>query len=341
MEFRCQHCGHRIVLDAPPAAPEIECPSCGVATKLPQPRPNASAGRRPPPGENLPRPNPRRLQRIFEPIPRPFAYLVGAALVLVVLAPFWLYLLKERFERRPPVLSDDAISIPVPSPTDTNSSLPILERPRAESASTIDEFHGIRLHANLEELRRRYNLRLQNTRGMTPEIYEASRFGDVDNVTVHFYSNSLKEFWVQTRERRVVPDEIEKELREQFGEPKERTVRSGGPSDAALGLSLPGATSTTATAGGREKKLAGFPYRVDLTWADDESQADATIYYTSTEPASCSSVLTMHTSAAQWLENNRAQIGSVAAAAPSSPTNTLDQTNQAPAPAGPPKKLFP
>jgi hypothetical protein len=204
---------------------------------------------------------------------------------------------------------------------------------------SIDEFHGIQLQADIESLQRHYNLHLQNTRGMTPEIYEASRVGDIDGVTMHFYSNSLKEFWVDLHERHTMPDEIEKELRAQFGDPKERTVRTGGQTESGLGLSLQPA-GAPATGNDRQKKLAGFPYRVDLTWADDESQAEAAIHYTSTDPASCSSLLAMHISAAHWLENNRAQIGSVVTPVPSL-TNTLDQTNATPTPEERPKRLFP
>ena len=185
--------------------------------------------------------------------------------MLVVLSPFWVYLLKERFERRPPVLSDDAISIPVPASTETGPPPPVLEEPHPESTSAIDEFHGIRLNASLEGLQRRYNLRLQNTRGMIPEIYEATRVGGIENVTMHFYSNLLKEFWVDLHERRVVPEQIEKELREQFGEPKERDLRSGGSSDGGLGLGLPGPAGADRAGPDRVKKLGGFPYRVELT----------------------------------------------------------------------------
>jgi len=203
----------------------------------------------------------------------------------------------------------------------------------------IDEFHGIRLNATLAGLQHRYNLRLQNTRGMVPEIYEATRVGDVENAMLHFYNNSLKEFWVDMHERRMVPDHIEKELQAQFGEPKERGVRSGGQNDAGLGLKLPSAEGATQPGTGREKKLAGFPYRMDVAWADDETRTEATIYYTSTESATCSSLLTIHVSATHWLDSNRPGIGSVASASPS--TNTLDQSNGLPAPAEAPKRLFP
>ena len=135
MEFRCQHCGHRIVLNAPPGAHEVECPSCGVSVKLPHPPPGAPDSHLTALDEGPPT-SQRMLRRIFEPIPRPLAYLVGAALVLVVLAPFWVYLLKERFDRQPPVfhsalpLESASSRNPKKTVTDTN---PTKSKARANS----------------------------------------------------------------------------------------------------------------------------------------------------------------------------------------------------------------
>ncbi len=342
MEFRCQHCGQRIVLTSLPATPEVGCPACGLLTWVPRPPVNSTTHRRanqenrPPPSSQR-----RRLRRIFEPIPRPFAYLVGASLVLIVLAPFWIYLIKERLDRHPPLLSDDAISIPVPTATETTPPPPAIEEPRAEVTNAIDEFLGIRLDANLEQLQRQFTLRLQNTRGMVPEIYEATQAGDVASVTMHFYNNLLKEFWVDTRERRVTPDRIERELQETFGEPKDRGLKADKPGNESLGLGLFTTAGGIKAGADREKKLAAFPYRVDVSWSDDQTHAEASIYYTSEKPELCTSLLTMHISAAQWLNNNRPQLGSVATTSPAAPTNTLDQTNEPPAPPPPPHRLFP
>jgi hypothetical protein len=341
MEFRCQHCRHRVVLTAPPATPEVECPACGLLTKVPHPPTDSAVHHHANPEDHVPPSTQRRrLRRIFEPIPRPFAYLVGASLVLAVLAPFWIYLLKERLDRRRPVLSDDAISIPVPAATETSPPPPTIEVSRPDLTNGIDEFLGIRLDDTLEQLQRRFALRLQNTRGMIPEIYEAARAGEVDYVTMHFYNNLLKEFWVDTRERRSTPDRIERDLREQFGEPRDRALKSGKPGNDGLGLGLFTADGIK-TGVDREKRLAAFPYRVDISWSDDQSRAEASIYYTSEKPELCTSLLTMHITAAQWLNNNRPQLGPVATASPAASTNALSQTNEAPVPAEPPKRLFP
>ena len=281
------------------------------------------------------------LRRALDPIPRPLAYLVGAVAILLLLSPFWILWVKDVLEHERPLVTDGTGSTPLPSSTDTSTPSPVLGEPDATSANTLDEFHGIHLDTSLEELEHRYSARLQNTRGMVPEIYAASRAGDIENVTMHFYNNLLKEFWVDIHERRVVPDQIEKELRERYGEPKERTARSGGPSGPGLGLSLPNAVDAAKATTDREKKLAGFPYQVDLIWADDQTQTDATIYYTTTEPATCSSLLRVHISAAHWLDTNRPQIGLATTSSSLLVTNILDQTPDTSAPAEPPKRLFP
>ena len=268
-------------------------------------------------------------------------YLVGTSLALLVLAPFWIYLLKERLDRHPPILSDDAVSIPVPAATETTPPPPAIEEPRADLTNVIDEFLGVRLDANLGQLQQRFTLRLQNTRGMVPEIYEATQAGAADSVTMHFYNNLLKEFWIDTRERRVMPDRIERELREKFGEPKDRALNSGNSGDETLGLGLFTAADGIKTGADRQKRLAAFPYRVDVSWSDDQTRADASIYYSSEKPELCTSLLTIHISAAQWLNNNRPQLGPAATSSPTATTNTLDQTNEAPAPVEPPKHLFP
>jgi len=341
MEFRCQHCRQRIVLTTLPATHEVECPNCRLLTHLPEPPPNEPSRHRSHPGANAPRSSKRRLRRIFDPIPRPFVYLVGAALALFVLAPFWLYLVKERLDNPRPVLSDDAMSIPVPTATETTLPPPVVEQPRAEPGNAIDEFLGIRLNASPEQLQQRFLLRLQNTRGMVPEIYEATSVGEIDSSTMHFYNNLLKEFWIDMRERHVTPDRIERELRERFGKPKERVLQPGGHRDEALGPGLPATVAGVKSGTDRQKRFARFPYRVDVSWSDDETHTEAKIYYTSIKPQICVSLLTVHMSAAQWLNDNHPQLAPMATASPAAATNTLGQTNEAPAPADPPKRLFP
>jgi hypothetical protein len=329
MELRCNNCGERIHLDAAKTGQEIACPKCGVTLVLPSLRAPSSEGE--------PRPTQQTLKRIFEPIPRPVAYLAGVVLILIILSPFWIYLLQDRFERRTIVLSPDVGTNGIPEvPAGTNVTGPVLDVPASDSAVTLHQYRGVRLDAAREDLQRRFSLRLQNTRGMVPEIYEASKIGDIDQLTAHFYNNSLKEFFLWMRPQRAAPDAVEKELREEFGTPKEFSEQTNTTGAATIG-GLPG---TLGVAGARdeiESRLAGFPHRRYLAWEDAQDRVDATIYYSSLNPAQCVSMLVVHVSAAQWLEANRARLGAVAPP----PTNLLERTNTPAPEVEPPKRLFP
>jgi len=52
-------------------------------------------------------------------------------------------------------------------------------------------------------------------------------------------------------------------------------------------LALSGTAGVIKAGSSREKKLAGFPYRVEDHVGDDETLTEATIYYTSPTPTTC------------------------------------------------------
>lgn len=283
-----------------------------------------------------PQPARRTLRRIFEPIPRPAAYAAGLVLALAILAPFWLYVLQDSFQRRPILLSEDVESLPVPPALETNVATPVLDEYRQPSGIYLDQYRAIRLNASREEFQRGFSLRLLNTRGMAPEIYEATRAGEIEKVTMHFYNNALKEFWVVLAEKKATPEDLEKELRAEFGEPRQVADSSAGPGASGLGVGLAGPGALAKTPDEIEQKLAGFPFRRDLTWSDDKTRVRATIYHTSRDPAQCVSVVQVHVSAAAWLEQNLARVGSVVMP----PAGLLEQTGT-PEVVEPPKRLFP
>jgi hypothetical protein len=126
MEFRCQLCGHLIVLNGPPIARELPCPSCGAMASWPPPPTQAAGTHRPPVAENRPRSRRRMLRRALDPIPRPLAYLVGAVAILLLLSPFWILWLKDALEHERPLVTDGAGSTPLPSSTDTSTPSPVL-----------------------------------------------------------------------------------------------------------------------------------------------------------------------------------------------------------------------
>ena len=330
MELRCKNCGARIHLDATKTGQEIACPKCGVTMVLPSQRAPASGGE--------PRPTQQTLKRIFEPIPRPVAYVAGVVLILVILSPFWIYLLKDRFERRTIMLSPDVGTNNIPElPAGTNITGPVLDMPANESAVTLHQYRGVRLDAAREDLQRRFGLRLQNTRGMVPEIYAANKIGDIEQLTAHFYNNSLKEFFLWMRPQRAAPDAAEKELREEFGTPKEVSEQTNMTASATFSGGLPGVLGVPGGRDALESRLAGFPHRRYLAWEDARDRVDATIYYSSTDPAQCMSMLAVHVSAAQWLDTNRSRLDTVVPP----PSNLLEHTDTPAPEAGPPKRLFP
>jgi hypothetical protein len=221
--------------------------------------------------------------------------------------------------------------------TATNPPEPVLEVPHGAASVALDQYRGVRLDAAREDVQRRFGVRLQNTRGMVPQIYEAKKMGDIEQLTAHFYDDLLKEFFVVMRQQRTPPDAIEKELREEFGEPKERTEPPAEPGGVGLGGGLAGALGATGAREQPEAKPASFPHRRYLAWDDGRSRVDATIHYNSPDPAACTSLLAVHVSAAKWLNANRSRLGAVVPP----PTNLVEQTNAPVAEFEPPKRLFP
>jgi DNA-directed RNA polymerase subunit RPC12/RpoP len=326
MEFRCHNCGHRTQLDKAKTGQEFACPSCGVTIVVPH---------RDVEGPE-PRPTERTLRRVFEPIPRPVAYLVGTALVVVLISPFWVWWLRERLDRSRIVLSDDVVALPPPvAVTNELPAPPVLNEVPPELTTTLDQFRGVRLDAAREDVQRRFGLRLQNTRGMMPEIYEATRSGGIELLTAHFYGNLLKEFTITLPEERTPPDFIQQQLETLYGMPAARSDTQRAQRPPSLGLGLPNALGVAKPASELDAKLAGFSYQRALTWSDAQDRVEATIYYSSTNFAECTSMLAVHISAAGWLESNRPQMQVVAPVAPVVPAP------ETPVEADTPKRLFP
>jgi DNA-directed RNA polymerase subunit RPC12/RpoP len=337
MELRCHNCGERIHVDAAKTGQEIECPKCGVTMVLPAQHVVRPGRYGPATGEGEARPTQRTMKRIFDPIPRPAAYLAGVVFILVILSPFWIYLFQERFERRRILLSPDVSTNGIPQiTTETNVDEPVLEVARNEPTVALDQYRGVRLDAAREDLQRRFSLRLQNTRGMVPEIYEASKVGDIEQMTAHFYNNALKEFFLLMRQQRAIPDAIEKELRDELGEPKERSEQTNTTATAAIGTGLSGTLGVPGSRDETGSKLAGLSHQRYLAWNNERNRIDATIYYSSPDPAQCTSMLAVHVSATQWLDANRSRLSAVVP-----PPDLLERSNAARPEAEPPKRLFP
>jgi len=294
MEIRCHHCGKDFALPANYAGAEARCPACGVMSLL---RRGAVRPEVPPTANMRPHiPSDRSLRRIFEPLPRGFVYVIGAVIVVAILAPFWLVLISDRVSERPPLISADADNLPPPLPPSTPSPTPgkteIITLP-----ATFDQYQSVRLDAPRDALDRRFVLHLKNTRGMTPEIYESSPGPDVQRLTAAFYGNALKEFTLVFPRRSVTVNEVLQELRRELGEPRDWS-ETRGRERGGFGLAL----------GGGGDEWERYPYRRQFSWFDNESRLDATIHYTATDPQECVSVLVVQVAATRWLAANQAVV---------------------------------
>lgn len=303
MELRCQNCGERIVAHPKGNEQEVVCPACGV-TMLVRPTTNAPKPRRVRFNlDAVPRPTEKTWRRVFEPIPKPALYIAGSLVALVLLSPFWVYLIQERYTRNPIFLSEDTTNIVRSASSTTNATTPVFDA-NAPAPIMLDQFRGVRLETGREELQRRFNLRLQNTRGMEPEIYEANRSGDIERITAYFYSGVLKEAALVLREQRGAPDIAQKELVEQFGPTSAQTDgpnRSAGSSSGLTAPSLAGGDTTDELM----RKINAYPFRRDLLWINDRFRVQATVYYTSVDPAQGTVLLSVNLSAAAWLRLNQ------------------------------------
>jgi len=306
MDIRCQNCGERLALPSrktSDATVEVTCHSCGVSMAVHLTHPVKAPSKSVVTDEE--RPSGQTWRRVFEPVPRMVMYLAGCVLAMMLLSPFWIPFVMERFGRNPIILSEDTAGMDLPSKGQTNAANPIMSAPE-KNATTLDQYHNVRLEAARDDVEHLFNLRLQNTRGMEPEIYVASRSGDLERLTAYFYGGLLKEAFLVGREQRVTPDFIQKDLIEQFGAPSEQTELTGAISSvSASGLNTP-ALAGRDSGDELARKLAAFPFHRNMVWTDTQYRVEATIHYQSAETAENRSILALRLIAATWLKGRQA-----------------------------------
>ena len=322
-DWRCQQCGRPLLAaDGAPGQPGV-CPACGALVAPPAAGIHAWRPRR---LESNHAKAQRGLRRIFEPIPRPATYLAGAVLAGLLLSPFIAYMFHSSYERGPTILSDDSALLTVPPPATQDVPHEAVLVSPLPSGFPLDRLRGLQLNATRDEVQGVINLRLLNMRGMQPEIYEATKAGDIEQLTAHFYSGQLKEFRLVFQEKRAAPADVEAELVELFGEPRERADRPSAPA-GGFGLPRPAAAAW-------DQKLESFPQQRLLRWTDGENQVEATIYSAGENTARPTTLLVVHVTAARWLAAHGRQLGQVSVP----PTNSLgDAVTTRPRPA----RLFP
>jgi hypothetical protein len=155
-------------------------------------------------------------------------------------------------------------------------------------------------------LERRFNLRLQNTRGMVPEIYVAERAGNIEQLTAFFYGTVLREFSLVTPQHRTTPEGAQRKLINEFGEPQQVQDLANTAGDSEVGL--PRLTG----ADGIARKLAGFPFRRELAWADEQNRINATIYYNAADANPQVAMISVRVTAVAWLNANQSGLTAVA-----------------------------
>ncbi len=280
MEVRCQNCDARLSVPSVGPTKKTRCPHCGTmilihSATLPTAEEDA---------KHAEKRDRAASRRVFEPIPRAAAYAGGLLLILLILSPFWASGVLDFFQHNH-VFFGDALQ-------PTNSL--------AASGRDLTLFGGVRLDSRREELEKSFNLILQNTRGIRPEIYEGKNAGDVLLINADFYDGVLKETTLIMRARPVLPEVIEQELIQNFGEPQTRTDETSGT--GRLGLnSLHIGSSQDDLAG----KLASFPRRRALLWMDGKVRVDALIYFNDSAPSPVSAMLQIHLAATEWLQANQ------------------------------------
>jgi len=299
MEVRCHHCEHRFVPVT--AAAEVRCPRCGVM--LLRHRASAAAGA--PPHQ----PSRREMRRIFSPVPNTALYAAGLVLVAAILAPFWLGELGQASRGRRFVISEDAPDTR-PAWALTNSlAAPAPSAAQEATVTPLDQFEGIQLGVSRESLERRFTFYRTNTRGMVPEIYEARDARGIERLTAYFYQNELREFVAVLPARVSTPDEWFRQLRVQYGE----------PADWSQGETTPEAAGVPGVEAGRYERFGLYRY---FAWSDSEHRLEATIYFTSTDPVTCESVLVVR----GRMREPAGALLPVATSEETSPTNSAPQT---------------
>ena len=285
MEVRCQNCDARLSVPSVGPTKKTRCPHCGAMMLIPPAVP-------PPPthNESTEKEDRRVYRRVFEPIPRMAAYAGGLLLILIVLSPFWASSVMDFFQRKTVYSLDNVAQ---PSVVTTNGMA---------GARELTAFGGVQLDIRRDDLERPFNLKIQNTRGMNPEIYAGHNAGNVEFILADFYDGILKEATLVMHGRAVAPEVIQQELIEQFGEPQTRTDENGGPGYLGLnGLRLDAGRDDVAG------KLAAFHHRRALLWTDGNVRVDALIYFNDAGPA----VLQVHLAATAWLQANQPALRAV------------------------------
>jgi ribosomal protein S27E len=302
MEVRCQNCHARLSVPSVGSLKEIQCPKCGAMMLLPKataaPVTSALA-------EQSRKKHKTALRRVFDPIPQPVTYGAGILLALLLFSPFMWSLFFSDSAREKVFITDEPLSNTV-ARSNGETRVAVIISTNAPPRYNLTEYAGVRLDAPRTDLDYRYNLTLQNTRGMQPEIYEGTRVGDIERITLRFYAGQLKHFTVLMRPRPVSPESVRQDLTDQFGPPQQIEDISDRPTG-------PGLAGLSGLGGPRPEPEPVFPHRRELIWSDAQTRVVATIHYSATGNGQSMTMLEVEVAAVAWLRAHNPLLGSVSA----------------------------
>jgi len=223
------------------------------------------------------------MRRIFDATPRFMVYLIGIVVVSFLSLPYlldWLPSLQEKAHFTLASDLSDTITIPDKRPARLIASA------SESAASPLSHFGEIRLNASREEMLRSASMRLLTTYGAAPEIYESSTINDVDHFTGCFSGGLLKEAFVFQHETQCSAEKLQQDLKKQFGSPMNQIDSTGATAMPAL--------VNPDTAKDWISRLATLPLHRSLVWSDANYRVEATIYYSSADPAQSRSIMAIH-----------------------------------------------
>ena len=223
------------------------------------------------------------MKRIFDATPRFMVYFVSALALLLLSMPYWLDWFPTQTEKTSFFLADE---VPESVPPPVQITARVVVPTQARSDSPLSHFGEIRLEATRDEMKRTFDLHSLSVYGADPEIYESSTINEVDHFTGCFSGGLLKEAFVIQHEKPTSAAALQKDLVQQFGQPTEQTDSTGATATPAL-LNLD-------TAKDWIPSIAALPFHRSLVWSDANFRIEATIHYSSADPAQSRSIMAVH-----------------------------------------------
>jgi len=225
------------------------------------------------------------MRRFFDATPRFMVYLVVAVALLMLGLPYWL----DWF----PTPNPDKVNFILADEVPNAPARPVMEVARSIPRATLDHatsplsrFGQVRLDAPRDEMEKTFDLRALTVYGADPAIYEAAKPTTVEYFTGCFLGGSLKEAFVVGREQQASADVLQQELIKQYGQPTEQ-IDNNNPI-------VPPSLLSPDAAKNWGLQLASLPFHRSLVWNDPNYHIEASIHYSSADPAQSRAILAVH-----------------------------------------------